>query len=216
MTLEVDANGQKATLVGGGLSDFANGTQSLTLTLPDGSTIEMVAVATTMYLRTPTSGGWVQIDVVGELADEAVAAAGGQDPLKALDQLRTVSDLEAVGEEDVRGMPLTRYHGTLDVGALIEQIGLPPEQVEAFDQAVEDGDFVVTSTIDAFADAEGFVHRVVTQFAVEDLVDATTTVDILDIGVPVQITVPAPEEIVRTEQAGTRQELYTLMQSLAG
>ena len=216
LTFEAEANGHTATVTGAGLFDFANAAQSLTLALPDGSSIELTGTGATVYVRTPTTGGWVQIDLTGDLADEALQAAGGQDPLAVLDQLRTVADIESKGTENLRGIEVTHYSGELDFEKAIEQSGLPPDQIDEFNAAVEEGDLVVDSTVDAFVDADGLVHRVHTNVDVEDVVTMRVTVDLLDIGVPVTITLPAAEEVVRVEQAGTREELYTLMQSLAG
>jgi hypothetical protein len=82
-------------------------------------------------------------------------------PGEYLDHLREASgEPERVGEEDVRGVPTTRYHSTIDVRTSmrreLEAAGWKALNIERFLEGVEG-----VREIDVWIDSDGLVRRVV-------------------------------------------------------
>jgi enamine deaminase RidA (YjgF/YER057c/UK114 family) len=204
----VDAAGQSVELSGSGEFDGTEkrGTMSMTTTVA-GQDIDMDVVYAypDMYMRFPPGllpglpGGkpWVKIDLA-ELGKRAgfgsVALMQSQqqaDPSQGLKYLEGLKDIEAVGAEDVRGVPTTHYKGVVDLNDLAEK---NPELKPSVDKLMEQAG-VSRIPMEAWIDDDGFVRQIKETF---DASGATTsmTIQLYDFGTDVNVEKPPADEVV--------------------
>ena len=207
--MRFESSGQSFTMEG--QLDFANATGSFAMNAPGIAEFEGVYTGTEMFVRTG-GGGWTLIQMEGDLAEQALQGLGA-DPLAILEQLSGAGGIKDKGSEEIRGVETTHYSGDVDLVKALEAQGMPQEQIDQFKEQVASAG-KVTSTIDVYIDANGLAHRTVSHFKMAGAFEMTMTMDLLDFGEPVNITVPAPEDVVRTEAASTQYEVNQLMQSL--
>ena len=116
------------TVNGTGVTDFSGAASSMTMGTPGMGDLETRQVEETVYVKLPdefaaqTSGSkpWVRVDLdtlYGQQYGGAPVQGGASgDPTRQLEYLRGVSDsVEKIGEEEVRGVPTTRYEATVDL-----------------------------------------------------------------------------------------------------
>ena len=118
-----------------------------------------------------------------------------------LDYLREDSEPEVIAEEDVRGVPTTRYRGEVDVRSRMEASlkteGWKSTNIEAYLEHIEE----TRRTIDVWVDSEGRARRVVTTDAAMGT-DAgwVTTTEYFDFGLEVDIQAPPAAEVLESEE----------------
>jgi hypothetical protein len=163
-----------------------------------------------MYMRLPVGllpglpGGksWVKLDLE-KLGRQAgfdfgqLMQAGQSDPSQGLQFLQGVTDIQAVGDEDVRGVPTTHYTGVVDLESLAEK-----------DPALKDSvDALIAQTglrripVEAWVDDENFVRRMKQSFEGATFgpgmqLDMTMTTELYDFGLDVDVEVPPPDDVV--------------------
>lgn len=209
MTSSSEIAGQALELSGTGAFDGEGkrGQMSMTTSVAGQELdMEMVFAFPIVYVHLPPELGllsagktWAKMDIeklgqqegfnVGQLMQ-----AGASDPSQGLDFLRGVSDVEAVGDEDVRGVATTHYTGVVDLhdrGA--EDPDLKTELDKFLDQSG-------TSRIpvEIWIDDDGFVRRM--QQTLESngsgfQVSSTMTTEFYDFGTDVTVEEPPADEV---------------------
>lgn len=215
-SVSVPAQGrsEEARLTGEGEFDYETRRGRLTYDLgdllqadgqagPDGEA-EVVFDRMILYLRFPSLAGnlpegreWIRLDLgkLGEMQgiDLAQLSQLNQDPSQLLDYLRaTSSEIEEVGEEDVRGAPTTHYRARIDLDKVPEQA---PEDARAAVRASVDvlKQRLGSSTlpVDVWLDGEGRVRRF-RQAILAEGSDVELTIELFDFGTDVDVA-PPPE-----------------------
>ncbi|MGQ0431991.1 MAG: hypothetical protein ACT452_06260 [Microthrixaceae bacterium] len=209
--VEMRLESDDVTFTMDGQIDFANLLTSLTIDVPMVGAVEFVSDGTSAYMR-KAGAGWTRIELTGVAAEQATQGLGA-DPRALLEQLSDASGITVKGTEELRGVEVTRYSGEVDIRKALVAQGMPQEQIDLFDEQIK-GAGTVTSTVDVYLDEDGLAHRTMSRTKVGSLMDITMTMDLLDFGEPVDITVPAASDVVRTETASTQYEVNQLTQSI--
>lgn len=161
------------------------------------STMSMVSEGAVTYLLVPAPGGgapqWTKIDG-GALTQGATGGLpSGTNPLDSFEQLRAVdTEIEEVGEEDVRGTRTTHYRTRIDMQKVLET--MPPERrPPSTEQLAALGDVPV----DVWLDDEDRPRRQLMTFDLPgDTGTMTIVVETFDFGTPVVIEVPPADQVV--------------------
>jgi hypothetical protein len=181
-----------------------------------GQAMRTVVDGTDVYLSGPmlsvlgVDKEWAKVDLgafgeLGKMGDPT----GGIDPdgpRSFLDLLGSVGKVDTVGAEDVRGVPTTHYRTTVDVAALSERA--PGKVRDRLDQLLATYgaslDDLPSVPIDAWVDGDGLVRRVRIVVDTASMgekagpaagVTVTETVELYDLGQPVDIAVPDPADV---------------------
>jgi hypothetical protein len=209
ITGTVDVAGQSMDMSGSGAFDAANkqGRMSYTMNVA-GQVIdmEMVFAFPVVYMHFPPEIGplpggktWVKIDLekMGQQAGVdfgQLMQAGQNDPSQGLDFLRGVSDVQTVGDEDVRGVATTHYTGVVDLQSLGAK---SPELKAQVDQLVERSG-ISRVPIEVWIDDEGFVRRMKQSFEGNGTLpmNMTMTTEFYDFGTDVSVEEPPADDVV--------------------
>jgi hypothetical protein len=211
ITGTMDIAGQSIDMSGTGEFDGAQqrGHMSYTMTL-NGQHVDMEMVFSypAIYMRLPPElaplpdgKSWVKMDLE-KLGQQAgfdfgqVMQAGQSDPSQGLDLLRGATDVQAVGDEDVRGVATTHYTGVVDLPSLGTKY---PEMKPSIDQLVEQSG-ISRVPVEVWIDGDGFVRRMkqTLEGAGAGLgmqLDMTMTTELYDFGTDVSVEEPAPSEV---------------------
>jgi hypothetical protein len=179
---------------------------------------EMVADGSTMYVRAPVfellgASGWLSLDPedLGTTAEAMGLGAGSFDFTQTLESLRgVVGEPEVVGEEDVRGVPTTHYHASMDLSEALDHApAAQREELEAaFEQlASSDGLDDADVPVDIWIDEDDLPRRMRMEmdsmFAALGMGDGsmTMTMEWFDFGEAVDITVPSADEVTPMTEA---------------
>jgi hypothetical protein len=210
-----------------GQFDEDAGAVSITFTMPDLPTgapfpaggFGAVKVDGALYLQLPGltapdgSPGWAHFEGPGVTGTTAAPGGGVPlDPGSMLDSLRAVGEVEVVGHEELRGVAVTRYRAVLDNSGSAAGDGDPSSPLPS---AVT-GDVEIDMEVEAWIDHQGVAHRLEQRSTVhsdgEDRLTTSMRMDLLDLGQPVEITVPPAELIVATEHVATPEEMAAAVQ----
>jgi hypothetical protein len=208
----VDAAGQSVELSGTGEFDGKHKRGSMTMTTSvAGQDIDMDVVYAypVMYMRVPpgllpglpAETPWVKIDLdeLGKRAGfgsiQLMQSQEQADPSQGLKYLEGVSEVQAVGAEDIRGLPTTHYKGLVDLSDLANK---NPELKPSLDKLMEQAG-ISRVPIEAWIDDDGFVRQIKETF---DTAGATTsmTIQLYDFGVAVDVSPPPDNETVNLTQ----------------
>ncbi len=210
ITGKTEVAGQSVDMSGTGAFDSAKkqGQMSYTMTLA-GQDIDMDMVLDfpIFYMHLPPEIGplpgsktWVKMDFEKLGREQGIdlgqlMQAGQSDPSQGLDYLRGVSDVQAVGDEDVRGVPTTHYTGVVDLQALGAK---DPELKKQLDQLVEQSG-ISSVPVEVWIDDEGFVRRMKQTFEGNGpglQMNMTMTTELYDFGTDVSIDKPPADQVV--------------------
>jgi hypothetical protein len=209
----IEVAGQSMEMTGTGEfdSDAQRGRASYTASLA-GQDFDLDAVFAfpDMYMRFPVGllpglpGGksWVKLDLE-KLGRQAgfdfgqLMQAGQSDPSQGLQFLRGVTDVKALGDEDVRGVPTTHYTGVVDLESLAKK---DPALKGSIDQLVAQTG-LTRIPVEVWVDDENFVRRMKQSFGGATFgpgmqLDMTMTTELYDFGSEVSVEVPPPDEVV--------------------
>jgi len=209
ITGNVDVAGQSMDMSGRGAFDAANkkGLMSYTMNVAGQAIdVEMVFAFPVIYMHFPTEMGplpggktWVKMDLekMGQQAGVDVGQlmeAGQSDPSQGLDFLRGVSDVQAVGDEDVRGVPTTHYTGVVDLQSLGEK---SPELKAQIDQLVQQSG-IGRIPVEVWVDDNGFVRRMKQSFEGNGTLqrNMTMTMELYDFGTDVSVEEPPADDVI--------------------
>lgn len=170
----------------------------------------MVSDGTAMYLRFPMydsfTGGekWLSMDFeeLGIASETLGLGAGGSNPAQMLEALRGVADdLEPIGEDEIRGVPVAGYAATIDMAKAIEQA--PAATRDMLEAAFEGADAAgIRFPVEIWIDGEGLPRRMVVDLS--DVMAATgagsgsasVATDFFDYGTPVDVQIPDASDTV--------------------
>ena len=148
-------------------------------------------------LSLPPGKRWVEVTVADAVAEQL---AGGADPSSGLDYLEGVADtVREAGREQVGGVPTTRYDLTVDLDSLVARASAG---IAAIDPVLAARYQQLAAAVDAgsgdgaaWVDGDGRVRRLRYTFEFGD-VTSTTTFELSDFGVPVDVAAPPDDEVV--------------------
>lgn len=198
LTATVTGTGANQEISGEGVMDHAGQRGNMTLNLPGVGPTTTIIDGTVIYQQVPAAqaaqvgGTWMRIDATQFTGDQG-GLGGNSDPSAAVDWLRGASGVTEVGQEDVRGDTTTRYEVTLDLQAAAQASGDPATQAALESLAA------TTTQADVWIDGEGRMRRMsygLDMNSAGQAVNSSTTVELWDFGVPVEVTPPPDNEIV--------------------
>lgn len=197
-----------------GALDFAEETGRMTLTLDApvfGPGAEMQSCETlfaseeTIYVKVDPSRttefggkGWVKASI----EVPTIQPGASTDPRDLLEFLSAVGEeIEEVGTEEVRGVETTRYHVELSVEQLVEQVAEDAREAarRGFEQAG-----IETLPMDVWIDGDDLPRRVGTSFESAQggaSFDMEMTVEFFDYGEPVDVELPASDDVFEAAEA---------------
>ena len=209
VTGSVDVAGQSMDMSGKGEFDGAQkrGHMSYTMTLQGQDVnMEMVFAYPVIYMHFPPELGplpsgktWVKMDLekLGKQAGVDLGSlmqAGQSDPSQGLDVLRGVSDVKAVGDEDVRGVSTTHYAGVVD----LSKLGAKDPELQAQLDKIAQASGVSRVPVEVWIDDQGLVRRLKQTYEGNGSTQPsmTMTMDLYDFGAPVTVTEPPAKDVV--------------------
>lgn len=175
--------------------------------------MEVIVDGATTYVRIPFlssmtgTSGWLSASAedLGASADQLGFGAGTTDPSQLLEALRGVADdVEAAGQEDVRGVPTTRYTATVDLDAAADVV--PADQRERFEAELHALGDLGALPVEVWIDADGLVRRLVLDVsgvAPQGQLPgkAQIAMELFDYGEPVEIDLPPADQVVPFTEA---------------
>ncbi|HXV34084.1 MAG TPA: hypothetical protein VD769_08750 [Gaiellaceae bacterium] len=199
---------------GEGAFDFERRRGEMTLELLEGGAggfggqSEAIFVDTSVYYRLPPGtlpGGqrWIRLDLQNVVdatgIDFGPLVQGSQaDPSQYLLWLSALGPgVTKISEEEVRGVPTTRYRAAVDLG-LLEGQAPPGKEAEwsAYVQALRDRlglDFI---PVEVWVDGDGLIRRLYHEHGFgADGTSATVTTELFDFGVAVDAKAPPPGQV---------------------
>jgi hypothetical protein len=209
----VELGGQQR-FSGQGRFDFARRAGRMTLQLIEGEAAGFgqataVFVDTTVYYQLPPgalAGGarWIQLELqnVADASglDFGPLVQGSQaDPTQYLLWLAALGQgVTKIGEEDVRGVPTSRYRAAVDL-KLLEQQAPPGKEAEwaAYVQTLRDRLGLEFIPVEVWIDEDGLVRRLNHEYGFStEGTTATVTTELFDFGIPVNVQAPSPDQVV--------------------
>jgi hypothetical protein len=178
MSMTVSGGGRTIPITGSGVEDPQNLRVAVTLhaDVPGvgDTSIDEVMAGTVLYVKMPAQlasqvpGGkqWFKVDLqaIGKKAGIDFAKAVQQDsanqanPAAMLSYLKAVGNSYSVGNETIRGIPTTHYHGSIDLSKALERIG-DKQSADALRQMVSAAGNVQDVPVDVWIDKNGLVRR---------------------------------------------------------
>lgn len=202
------------TMKGNGVTDFSGAASSMTMGMSGMDGLEMRQIRDTVYVRLPEqlmaqmpgAKPWVRMDLdaVYEQYGGPVQGGASGDPTRQFEYLRGVSDsVEKVGEEQVRGVPTTRYEAVIDLEKGAEGLGAGAR--EDYDEMVE-GLGTSKLPVEVWIDEQNRVRRYALDVSVpentaspgaseeDDRVSTRMVIEYHDFGTPVDVQVPPQDQ----------------------
>jgi hypothetical protein len=200
---------------GQGRFDFERRAGEMTLRLIEGEAgavggnAKAVFVDSTVYYQLPPgalAGGrrWIQLDLqnVADASslDFGPLVQGSQaDPTQYLLWLSALGPgITKIGEEDVRGVPTSRYRAAVDLNLLEEQAP-PGKEAEwaAYVQTLRDRLGLAFIPVEVWVDDEGLIRRFNHEYGFStEGTTAVVTTELFDFGIPVNASAPPPDQVV--------------------
>jgi hypothetical protein len=200
---------------GQGRFDFERRAGEMTLELVEGEAdtgfgnAKAVFVDSSVYYQLPPgalAGGkrWIRLDLqnVADASglDFGPLVQGSQaDPTQYLLWLSALGPgITKIGEEDVRGVPTSRYRAAVDLN-LLEQQAPPGKEAEwaAYVQALRDRLGLAFIPVEVWIDDEGLIRRFNHEYGFSaEGTTAVVTTEIFDFGVPVDVQAPPVGSVV--------------------
>jgi hypothetical protein len=183
----------------------------LTFPRPDSDSsakMEMVGDEPVIYMRSSIFGSlpggreWMALDFSFLQEPDAPLPAGG-DAMGELELLEAVADkVRKLGQEDVRGVPTTRYSGTVDVSDRADQL-----REQGAKELASQVEAAPPLKIEAWIDTDGLVRRMryVKSEGKEGGGKSTTMdmrMDFFDFGFEPEIAVPESDEVFDATDLG--------------
>jgi hypothetical protein len=199
---------------GQGQFDFERRVGRMTLELIEGEAAGFgqataVFVESSVYYQLPPgalAGGarWIQLELqnVADASglDFGPLVQGSQaDPTQYLLWLGALGPgVTKIGEEDVRGVPTSRYRAAVDLN-LLEQHAPPGKEAEwaAYVQTLRDRLGLASIPVEVWIDGDGLVRRFNHEYGFSaEGTTAVVTTELFDFGIPVNVRAPSPDEVV--------------------
>jgi hypothetical protein len=201
-------------LTGTGAYQYGKSMGTLSLTMPAEAgmkgPLKEVITPDALYVRGAAKAmpdKWVKLDLP-KLAANNLVSSGSLDPSTSLQMLRGVNaGVTRVGSEELRGVRVQHYSGTLDLRKALESAS--PEARPTLDAAVKS---LSSTTIpfEVYLDESGRLCKIeqVMQVPVKSdkkaqSVKIETATELFDFGAPVKVEVPPDSEVVQAAGPGT-------------
>lgn len=181
---------------------------------PEAGIMEMITDGDDTYMKSPllsmfgdSEKPWVRMDT-DEVSDGEVTSGAPSDPTKFLEFLEnTGSEIEELGNEEVRGVDTIHVRTTLDMEEIMKSA--PAEDQEEMQKQLDEmGGAFTEIPLEAWVDEDGMVRRIQMDFDLADLGDEEMgegtmllTIEMYDFGEPVDITIPDPSEVSEMDTA---------------
>lgn len=199
---------------GQGTFDFERRAGQMALRLIEGESAGFgeataVFVDSTVYYKLPVGAlagdrRWIQLDLqnVADASslDFGPLVQGSQaDPTQYLLWLSALGPgITKIGEEEVRGVPTSRYRAAVDLN-LLEQQAPPGKEVEwaAYVQTLRDRLGLAFIPVEVWVDDDGLIRRFNHEYGFSaEGTTAVVTTELFDFGIPVNVSAPPPDEVV--------------------
>jgi hypothetical protein len=209
----VEPDGQQR-FGGQGTFDFARRAGRMTLRLIEGESAGFgqataVFVDSTVYYQLPVGAlagdkRWIQLDLQNvadaSALDFGPLVQGSQaDPTQYLLWLSALGPgITKIGEEEVRGVPTSRYRAAVDL-SLLEQEAPPGKEAEwaAYVQTLRDRLGLAFIPVEVWIDEEGLIRRFNHEYGFSaEGTTAVVTTELFDFGIPVNLSAPSPDQVV--------------------
>lgn len=209
MDSTTSAQGQELRIAGDGVVDLRSGAMRFTLSILD-RTIELRGDGRTAFIAVPEdrraiSAGkpWVSIS-----ADPAADGVQQIDITGQLDVLESLADLggevEELGDEEVSGVPTTRYRIVVDFARAIENA---PAGAGQADPVLLAQAGLESFPLEVWLSEDGIPLRITTRLEGGSF-RTETTVELSDFGVTVDVQLPGPEEVFAAADAAALAPLF--------
>lgn len=203
--MEMATGGTRVTIRGDGGYDFARRTGRLTVVLPpdpagadEHEPITELLTPGALYMKNRGAGvpadKWVRVDTAA-LDDGNLVTGGATDPLAAAELLRGAEQVTFVGETEVEGERVRHFRGTTDIGRAA-RAARPHARAALAAAAKGFADRAVP--FDVYLDDAGLLRKVRHRFTFANegrAVAVTSTTVLFDFGEPVEVRLPAREDI---------------------
>ena len=211
MSLQGSAAGNQ-DVTGTGAVDFANKTAQVDMQVT-GMDMQMVTADDSVYFNAAILGdGWYRLDgqALGGGATDSLFASGFIDPAQQFTLLKdAATNVSEAGTEQVNGESTTHYTATIDVAKAAANEGANSQQLQKLSDAG-----ISTVPVDVWVDGQGRIARLSLSYAGAAGSDGPlaganvkATVDYLDYGKPVDITVPDASQVKDFSQSSVGQLL---------
>jgi hypothetical protein len=209
-----------ATMHGTGVYDFGRQTGKIDLKLGTGA-LEEVLTPGVLYLRSAAASpaaatpakDWQRADAV-RTSDGNVVSGGATDPAMEFAMLAgTQPGVKFVGQDQVRGVPVAHYQGTLDLqqaASAPAAAGTPAPAAAVAKQALTNAAHAFTTTkvpFDAYLDEQGRLRRFVAVFSftmpgsAKAVAQVTSATELFGFGTPVAVATPTVAPAAATPAA---------------
>jgi predicted small lipoprotein YifL len=208
-SMDMTMMGQKMSFGGTGAFDGGRNAAQMTvdlskLPLPSGANGAATIVVTdgVMYMKMPFLSSqlpgakpWVKLDLrsAAKSAGIDLGSFGAVDPKQGLQQLLASGDVKKVGTETIDGVETTHYHAVIDIARAGK---MPAQERRKLRQLLKGMNG--RTPVDVWIGADGRVRRESTSFeygAGLQSAQASMTMNFTDFGTPVDVTVPAADEV---------------------
>lgn len=200
-SMEMASGGTRVTIRGHGSYDFRRQVGRFVVVLPkdpagaeEHRPITELMASGALYMKNRGAGvpadKWVRIETAS-LSDGNLVTGGATDPLAAAELLRGVRKASYVGETAVAGVEVRHYRGTADLPAAAKSASEGQRRALA---AAAKGFSRSGVPFDAYLDEQGRLRKLRQHFSVANAEVASTTL-LYDFGAPVDVRLPASEDI---------------------
>jgi hypothetical protein len=203
-----------------GVADFSTGNSQLTFAASGaagsvlGGGLVMRSVAGVVYMQLPPSlegvmglpagAEWMSIPLPKFGAQSPIGGAGQTDPTQMLASLEAVSsNVTTVGTATIRGVATTHYHALLDLGKAIDTAKVPASLRSTLQQMLGKLGGMSSIPVDVWVDGAGRMRRLSETTTLPSAGAFTTTMDLYDFGVPVNVQAPPADQVAQLPSLGS-------------
>jgi hypothetical protein len=162
---------------------------------PGDVTFDMLALPGAYYYRggpfgdvLPKGKTWLKI----RAKDSPLDQLGQNDPSQMVEYLRAVSDLDELGEEEIRGVQTTHYSAKIQLDKMADR--LEPKDAQRL-QAMLRGAAITEIPLEAWIGDDGYVHRITMNWHVAGG-SVVLSMEMFGFGEPVELPTPRPRDVV--------------------
>ncbi len=197
------SSGKSFTATGRTVFNAEGRTRAVMKVTPAGSAapvrIEGISDGAVVYMRSPKlpipeGAEWMKIDFEAAVGLK-LPVPNGNDPREELSFLRFAGDVRKLGEEDVRGVPTTRYRAAAGVPETVKRLREEGEE-ELAEQVEKTGS---PMRFEVWIDSSGLVRRLqifnLHTRGEGDEQSTQMTAEFFDLGLEPQIEVPDPSKV---------------------
>jgi hypothetical protein len=218
--MKIEAEDESGEMTGEGVFDYRRNVGRITFDLsalePELERMEMILDGSVIYMtgfgeELAPGKSWMKIDTAEVPSSSQLGGLQFDNPAEELKYLRAVSkEVEKKGEDEVRGVPTTRYRAVIDVRKLGELAAseAPPQfrkQTRREATALFEEAGVDEAPIDVWLDGDGLLRKMAMELAFQaegEKARIELTLELFDFGVPVQVSRPPAAETVDMSDLG--------------